>query len=224
LKPGQTLTYRSLALPMLYLALAAILWLIVGRAHKPDANFVVYRFAANLAAGRGLVYWTPGAVISTYPLVPVLLALLALVGMPLPVAGGILSIGAAATGALCLARLCDDDWAAGAAFLLVIMVQPSSVVLIMLALAGLDAARRTFWLRSGIYIGLAILAEPSAMILASLVLIYVIRLNGSIRRYLLPVALSLAGLLAWAGLSHASLISVAPGVAMALLPLVAILS
>ncbi len=182
------LTVADRLLPLLILALAGIGWLALGRVYEPDANYVVYRFAANLAAGRGLVYLTPDPAVSTYPLVPALLAIPARLGIPLPVAGGILSILAITSGALFLIRLTNNQWIAGVAYTIVTVAQPSPVVLVMiaLALAGLDAVQRQRWALAGVLMGLAVLTEPSALVLALLIVFLIIREGGSVRRYLLP--------------------------------------
>jgi len=178
-------------LPLLILILAWIGWLALGRVYEPDANYVTYRFAANLAAGRGLVYLTPDPAISTYPLVPTLLAIPARLGVPLPAAGGILSILAITVGALFLIRLTNNQWVAGIAYATVTAAQPSPVVLVMIALAmaGLDAVRSQRWLLAGVLLALAILTEPSALALALLTIFLIIREGGSVRRYLLPAIL-----------------------------------
>src|SRR5258708_33319533 len=66
------------------------------------ANYITYRFAAHLAAGRGLLYGTPETAVTTYALVPVLLAL---ASPHLPVAGLILGIIARLACAVLLIRL-----------------------------------------------------------------------------------------------------------------------
>src|SRR5438045_9609525 len=79
---------------LIFVALAAAGWFFLGRHAVADANFVVYRFADNLRAGRGLVYWTPGPAVTTYPLTPVLLSLSGLSGLPLPTLARVIRIAA----------------------------------------------------------------------------------------------------------------------------------
>jgi hypothetical protein len=179
----------DLFFPLLYLLLAGALWLAWGRTHEADANFIAYRFASNLHAGRALLYGTPAPAVSTYPLVPSLLALIALPGISLPTLGAVLSILATAVGAFSLSRLVNAGRWGGIAYVIAVAGLPSPVVLTMLALAlaGLDAARQRRWMLSGVLIGLAILAEPSAILLAVLALILALRQGGSVWRYALPV-------------------------------------
>ncbi len=217
--------------PLLYLLLAGALWLAWGRTHEADANFVVYRFASNLQAGRALVYGTPAPAVSTYPLVPALLALIALPGTSLPTLGAVLSILATAVGAFCLSRLVSAPRWGGIAYVIAAAALPSPVVLTMLALAlaGLDAMRRQRWTLSGVLIGLAILAEPSAIPLAILTLILALRLCGPVWRYALPVILIPGVILLGVKFSldpgGATLVSIVPGlltIALAILALVAL--
>jgi hypothetical protein len=218
-------------LPLLYLLLAGTLWLAWGQSHEADANFIAYRFASNFYAGRALVYGTPAPVVSTYPLVPVLLALIALPGISLPALAAVLSILATAVGAFFLSRLVNAPRWGGIAYVIAAAALPSPVALSMLALAlaGLDAARQRRWMLSGALIGLAILAEPSAILLAILTLILALHLCGSVWRYAVPAFLIPGIILLVVKFSldpgGANVVSIMPGlltIALALLALVAL--
>ncbi len=210
------------------LCLAGIGWIAFGRLYQVDANFVAYRFAANLLAGRGLVYWTPDPAVSTYPLVPALLALLTrLSGASLPLVGSLVGAVTAAAGGVYLIRLSGDRWIAGTAYILATAALPSPVALTMLALslAGLDAARCQRWTLSGVLLGLAILADPSAIILAVLILALSLTTAGSPWRYLVPVVLIPAVVIITLDLTlvPGGLVSVVPGTVTAAVPAVALL-
>ncbi len=217
-------------LPLLYLLIAGIGWIAWGRTHEADANFVTYRFASNLLAGRGLLYWSPDPAISTYPLVPLLLSLLGLTGAPMPGLGGVISIVAPAVGAFFLTRLVGNRWAAGIAYVLLTAVQSSPVVLTMsaLVLAGIDAARCSRWTLTGVSMGAAILTDPSALAPATLTLVLVLATGGAWQRYLLPAAsiplvvILLLGMTT--GVSPNNLVSVVPGVVVLALPVIAVLA
>jgi hypothetical protein len=205
---------------LLCLFLSALGLLALLYSYESDANFVTYRFASNWSAGRGLIYWTTGPDVTTYPLVPLLMALPRVDVQPV---GGFLSLLAIATGALFLMRLAEDRWIAGLAYILASVMQPSPVILVMLAfaLAGLDAIRYRRWLLAGLLLGLAILTEPTAIGLAALAVILIIRAGDPPWRYLIPVILLPVGVLALIGLGRVYFISMTPGTFSLALPALA---
>jgi hypothetical protein len=214
---------------LLYAALAGIGWIALGGSHGADANFVAYRFAANLLGGRGLVYWTPGPAVSTYPLIPSLLALLGLSGAPFTILGGLISVAATVVGAIFLARLVGGRWLVGIAYILATLAWPSPITLTMLALAlaGLDAARCGKWTRSGVLFGLAILAEPSASVPAMLTLALVLIAGGPVWRFLLPATVIPVSVLLLISLSlggSASFVLIPPGSVAFALPVIGTLA
>jgi hypothetical protein len=220
--------------------------IVIGSAHQPTANFVVYRFASNLLAGRSLDYWTPIGSIITYPLVPVLL----LFAPPsaIPTVASLITVIAIAISAVLLSRLLNYEWLAGVAYLVLAAIQPmiepgyddprlagvslprviniqsSPVVLIMIALvlAALDSAKLGAWRRARVLIGLAILTEPTAVIPALLLFVIAIR-EENWQRYLIPAALIPTGILAAISLSlgGAPIISILPGIVTLALPIMA---
>src|SRR5260370_30093354 len=95
------LSTKNLAL-MLTAAIAVIGPVLFLPMQDSAANYITYRFAAHFAAGRGLLYGTPETAVTTYPLVPVLLAV---ASARQPVAGFILGIIARLACALLLIRL-----------------------------------------------------------------------------------------------------------------------
>ncbi len=182
-------------IPLLYLVLAAAGWLLVGRVYEPDANFVLYRFVMNLQAGHGLVYLTPDSTVTTFPLGPILLFPLVSFGLIPPVAGGLITILSLMIGATFLARLLHGHWLVGIAYLLIAAVQPSPVVLLMvaLALAALDQAEHERWILAGTLVGAAALADPAALVLAILALFLVLQKWASALKYIAPLALIILG-------------------------------
>ncbi len=211
--------------PLLVLVAAAFGWIVLRRTFVTDANFVAYRFAANLIAGRGLVYWTPAPAVSTYPLVPYILALAGYPGFQIPMLGGLISAVAASIGMIFTVRLSADRPLAGFAYILAIAAQPSPVVLTMLALAlaGIDAARCQRWTWAGLLIGFAILAEPSAIVPAVLLLMFAVATGGSVLRYLLPAAALLFFGLTFS-VSPLNVVAVTPGVITFAILIIAILA
>jgi hypothetical protein len=214
--PQKTLPRLLLCLFLTALGLLALLY-----DYESDANYVTYRFATNLGAGRGLIYWMSDPDVMTYPLVP---ALMALPHVDVQPVGGFLSLLAIATGALFLMRLAGDRWSAGLAYILATVMQPSPVVLVMLAfaLAGMDAIRYRRRALAGLLLGLAILTEPTAIGLAVLAVILVIRAGDPPWSYLIPVILLPAGVLALIGLGRIAFISLVPGTFSLVLPALAL--
>jgi hypothetical protein len=206
---------------LLCLFLSALGLLALLYSYESDANFVTYRFASNWSAGRGLIYGMPGPDVTTYPLAPLLMALPRVDVQPV---GGFLSLLAIAAGALFLMRLAEDRWIAGLAYILASVMQPSPVILVMLAfaLAGLDAIRYRRWMLAGLLLGLAILTEPTAIGLAALSVILIIRAGDPPWRYLVPVIFLPVGVLTLIGLGRIPFISITPGTFSLILPALAL--
>ncbi len=180
----------------LYLILAGIGLIVLSQWLANDANYVLFRFAAHLANGHGLNYLIPDSAVTTYPLVPVLLAPFANISLPTGV--WLLCTVAIAVGAVFMVRLTASRWMAGTAYILASLIYPSPVILVMLALAlaGLDFARRQHWIASGVLMGLAILAEPSALVPAALLILLTLRTPRATWRYLLPaISIPILGLI-----------------------------
>ncbi|MEP7287255.1 MAG: hypothetical protein ABI947_15985 [Chloroflexota bacterium] len=214
---------RTLIWFCLYFVCGAIIAL---RFDPFDTEFITYRFADNLRTGHGLIYGTPGIAVTTYPVAPLMLTF---TGQWLPAFSPALPL-ALAIGAIFLVRLANDRWLIGLAYILLAAWQPSTVIAIMLAfaLAGLEAAVRNRWRLAGCLLGIAILTEPSAIVLAILTLLLVVRTNGSIQRYLVPVIAIPALTLSMIVLSinpngSAVLVSIVPGFATILIPFLAVL-
>src|SRR5258708_12624840 len=98
------------ALPYLFLAVICAL-----PALNIDANYTMGRFAHNLAIGRGLIFYSPAPVITTYPLIPI--AFTPFLHDPLWVAWAISGLAAAA-GGLILPRLSGQGRGLGLLFFL----------------------------------------------------------------------------------------------------------
>ncbi len=219
---------RLLAL-FAYVVLAALGWVLVGRAFQPDDNFVLYRIAASLA-GRGLpLYPMIDPAVTTFPLVPLALRFVPL--LSLPDAGGLLSVIAVAAGAFFLARLCGERWLAGLLYLLALVVQPALAALIALALglAALDSARGGRWFLAGVLAGLAALADGTALIPALLIATLLVRDGAGAHvflRYALPTALipAVGLVLLWAATHGAPLISLAPAMFTFVLPVLGVIA
>src|SRR5437763_12646341 len=96
------LSTKNHALMLVAAAIAVIGPLVLLSTQDTTSNDITYRFAAHLAAGRGLLYGTPEAAVTTYPLVPVLLAIASAHLIP---AGIILGIVARMCCAVLLAHL-----------------------------------------------------------------------------------------------------------------------
>lgn len=174
----RNLRNRELILLAGFLALAGLILLAAMNFYESEANFTLYRFAGNLLAGRGLVYWMPdsaGATLTTYPLVPLLLvaARTILPGLESGLAAWAVSVVMLGAGAYLLSRLAGGRPAPGVVYILAAAVQPSPIALtaVTLALATLDRARARRWTLAGLCMAAAILAEPAAAILALLLLI-----------------------------------------------------
>src|SRR5579859_573772 len=173
---------RTSVISVFYLIVAAV---CVLPALGMDANFTTARFAFNLTAGRGLVFYSPAPTITTYPLIPIAFTLNA--HDPLWMAWAISALAAAA-GGLILARLVGRGWWVGVAYILAAGLSPSAVTLslIALALAATLAAIAKRWLIAGLLIALAVLTDPLAVILLLLLVLYSVR-EGDLRwRFLLP--------------------------------------
>jgi hypothetical protein len=83
--------------------LFGMLWWLIFRNHGYDDPYITFRYATNLAAGSGLVY-NPGEWVlsTTAPFYALLLALVALVGLPVPAVGLAISAFSHALGGLAL--------------------------------------------------------------------------------------------------------------------------
>jgi len=140
-------------------------------------NYIPYRFAANLRDGYGLVYRLAGeADVTTFPLVPGIIAGLANVGLA-PPAGGLLVVGLSlALAGFLLARLSGNRWSVGVVYITVGLLYPAVTLQPMIAL-GVGAvwlAARKQWAFAGVLLGLALLTDPYAIPLALLLIVVAI--------------------------------------------------
>lgn len=191
-----------------------------------EANYVLYRFTAHFASDRGLNYQIPDSTLTIYPLVPILLSLFAYIGLPIGI--WLLCAVSIAAGALFIERLTASRWVAGISYILASLIYPSPVILIMVALvlAGLDAVRYQRWLLGGVLMGLAITAQPLALIPAVLLILFILRTVNAVWRYLLPAffipAFALALTRLSFGTSDVIFVSILPEIITDVLPILAI--
>lgn len=225
---GRSWRWHGLALAS-FLALAVALALALSDLGRSEANLATYRFAHNLLAGRGLVFGLVRPDVTTYPLAPLVMAPVAASGR-LFLGGGLVTGIALGVAAWLLTRLAGANIGAGLALIGALLVQPSPVMAVMLALAlaAVECARLGRWRAAGALIGLAVLAAPQAIILALLLPALAYRQPGAIWRYALPAALipvlTLAALLA--GTGARAIVSLVPAhwpLALAVLAVLALL-
>ncbi|WP_322487845.1 glycosyltransferase family 39 protein [Chloroflexus sp.] len=188
-----------------------------------DDPYITYRYALNLATGHGFVY-NPGTVTlsTTAPLFGLILAPVALVGWPLPLAANLIGCLSHATGALALwrlGRLWRDELAgAAAALLYLLMPLPlttlGSETLPAMALtlwAFLSAAQGRQWL-TGALLGALVWLRPDGVLAGPLALLLLVIDHGNWRdwrRWPWVAALVWAAIVA-AGLGLAWLVYGAP--------------
>jgi hypothetical protein len=164
---------------------------LLGNLYEPEANYALYRFAVNLAEGRGLLYGTLTGNVTTFPLAPALLAALYQLGIAPSFGSYLLNTLAAACGALCLALWLNKPLL-GAFYAALLLVQPSPMLTVMLALCLLsllllrDGKARL----SGVSIGLATLSAPHAALVAlALAFAAAAQSWSAWRRFVAPAAL-----------------------------------
>jgi hypothetical protein len=150
-----------------FLLIGAVGAPLIGNLYEAEANYTLYRFAVNLAEGRGLLYGTFEGQVTTFPLAPSVLALLHRVGVEPSLGSYLINTLAVAVGALCLYLWRGQAWL-GALYALLMLIQPSPLITLMLAfglLGGLALReKRPLW--SGVSLGLAMLAAPYAALIA----------------------------------------------------------
>jgi hypothetical protein len=187
-----------------FVLFAVALTLAVSGLSLSEANFSTYRFAQNVRTGRGLVFDAVGSEITTFPLAPLVLALVAGPGN-LALGGALVAGVAAGVAAWLLTLLASGQIVAGLALVGALCIQPSPVIALMfaLALAAIEYARLERWRVAGALVGLASLAAPQAIIPAILLLALAYRQPGAVWKYALPAALipalGLVALLGWTG-------------------------
>jgi hypothetical protein len=158
---------RLLSYFLAYLLIGAFGAPLLGNLYEPEANYILYRFAVNLAEGRGLLYGALTGNVTTFPLSPAALALLYRLGIEPSLGNYLLNSVAAALGALCLALWLNRPLL-GALYALLMLIQPSPLLSLMLALSALGALLLVHGkpLLAGISLGLAALSAPYAALAA----------------------------------------------------------
>ncbi|MFQ3536035.1 MAG: hypothetical protein SNJ58_09160 [Aggregatilineales bacterium] len=188
-----------------YLLIGVLGALLLGNLYEPEANYALYRFAVNLAEGRGLLYGAPVGNVTTFPLSPVLLAGLVRLGVEPSLGSFLINALASAIGALCLALWLNKPHY-GALYALLMLIQPSPMLTVMLALCLLGALMlgRGRALISGASLGVAMLSAPYAALVA-LILAFVAAAQSwsAWRRFTLsaltpPLCVGIALLIAYA--------------------------
>lgn len=158
---------RTLSYFSVYLLIGAIGAPLLGNLYEPEANYALYRFAVNLAEGRGLLYGALADDAITFPLAPALLAALYQLGIAPSFGSYLLNTLATACGALCLALWLNKPLL-GALYAALMLVQPSPMLTVMLALSlcSLLLLRDGKPLLAGVSVGLAMLSAPYAALIA----------------------------------------------------------
>lgn len=158
---------RSLGYFSLYALIGVLSALLLGNLYEAEANYVLYRFAVNLAAGRGLLYGAPTGNLTTFPLASALLAALFRLGVEPSLGSFLINVTATALGGACLALWLNKPLY-GALYALLLSIQPSPMLTVMLALALLGALllRRDKPLAAGASLGAAMLSAPYAALVA----------------------------------------------------------
>ncbi|MCS6869825.1 MAG: hypothetical protein RML95_03950 [Anaerolineae bacterium] len=181
---------RSLVYFSVYWLISALGALLLSNLYEPEANYALYRFAVNFAEGRGLLYGTPIGNVTTFPLAPTLLAALFQLGVEPSLGSFTLNSVATALGALCLALWLNKPLF-GALYALLMLIQPSPMLTVMLALALFGALMlwRDKPLLAGLSLGLATLSAPYAVIIALMLAFAAAAQSWSAwRRFALPAA------------------------------------
>lgn len=150
-----------------FLLIGAVGAPLIGNLYEAEANYTLYRFAVNLAEGRGLLYGTFEGQVTTFPLAPAVLALFSRLGADPSLGNYLINTLAAAVGALCLYLWRRQAWL-GALYALIMLIQPSPLITLMLVfgLFSILALREKRPLLSGVSLGLAMLAAPYAALIA----------------------------------------------------------
>jgi hypothetical protein len=165
--------FRRLLLPVAFLLMALVIWLVLMSQFHLDDSFITYRYARNFARGWGLVYNQGDAVLSTTaPLYALLLAAGSFILPDFHVLGGLIGTLSIAAGGLLVVGLLPRRmqlviriWA-GVVYLLSsalwLALGMETPLWIMLVLAAVWSAMRDHWLWAGLLIGLAVLTRPDA--------------------------------------------------------------
>jgi len=182
---------RTLSYFSVYLLIGAFGAPLLGNLYEPEVNYAIYRFAVNLAERRGLLYGALTGDVTTFPLAPALLAALYQLGMAPSFGSYLLNTLAAACGALCLALALNKPLL-GAFYAALLLVQPSPMLTVMLALCLLSllALRDGKPRIAGVCIGLATLSAPYAALVAlALAFAAAAQSWSAWRRFVAPAAL-----------------------------------
>ena len=154
----------------LYATLGLILALVL-YGLRFDDPFITYRYAENLAAGRGFVFnpdnpFGPPALITTAPLYAVLLGGLRIAGFDVPLTSYLIGAGSIVAGASALYTLLQQTQQTRAAFfaglcfvlfpLLWLTLGFEAPLFIALALSAFVAVQRRQWVWAGVLCGLGL--------------------------------------------------------------------
>jgi hypothetical protein len=185
--------YRNrFIMPILFLLLALLVWLVRMMEFRLDDSFITYRYAQNVARGLGLVY-NPGDVVlsTTAPLYAVVLAILSFVVPDFHILGGLLGSISIGLGGWLVTSLLPPRmptvlrlWA-GLVYVmssvLWLTLGMETALWIMLVLTALLLAQRQHWRWAGLVIGLATLTRPDAALPG--VLLGVIALGTTLNQF-----------------------------------------
>ena len=175
-----------------------------------DDTFITFRYAANLASGKGFVYNAGEHVLgTTSPLWTAILAAASAVGIPLATVAVVVALAADAAAALLLMQLLVRlELVRGVAFAGALLFACTfdylslarsgmeTSVFVLLVIAALEAASRERTASACLYASLASLARPEGLILLA-VLAAVCWLQPSPRRVIAGAAVVLVVLGAW---------------------------
>jgi hypothetical protein len=209
--PGQgdaRLGWRALGL----LAAAVVLSRALASGAFPlyDDAFITYRYSANLAEGRGLVYnpqasWEP-VLGTTTPAYALILAAALRLGLPLPGASLVLNYLCDGLSALMLGALLGGRARATCAAVLLFGAFPwiarisvggmEAPLFLCTCLAAVLAAERGWLASAAASAGLAVWVRPEAVLLASAIVLWRVRSRASALRVLLPLA-TIGGVGVW---------------------------
>lgn len=165
----------------------------VFRSHGFDDPYITYRYAANVASGRGFVY-NPGLTVlsTTAPLYALLLAPVAAIGLPLPLVSNLiccLSMGAGGLAIWYLGRTWDDPLAGfvGATLYMASPFQMPTIgaetsFVLALVLWAFVAASGARWRTVAVLLGLATVARADTLLVGLVMAILLVagrvRLGG----------------------------------------------
>ncbi len=185
--------YRNrFIIPILFLLLALLIWLMRMMEFRLDDSFITYRYAQNAARGLGLVYNPGDTVLSTTaPLYAVLLAILSFIAPDFHLLGGLLGSISIGLGGWLVTSLLPPRMPAAIRLwsglvyvmssLLWLTLGMETALWIMLVLAALRLAQGQRWGWSGLVIGLATLTRPDAALLG--VLLGVIAFGTTVNQF-----------------------------------------